>query len=106
MFLCTIRRPPRSTLFPTRRSSDLGPVNIAPENAAFAWDLGSYQYTRYKKAKRKPATLQVDASARVTDMLQVAEAARDRKSTRLNSSHVEISYAVFCLKKKTKKIDY
>src|SRR6266496_4715964 len=31
--------------------------------------------------------------------------ARDRKSTRLNSSHVEISYAVFCLKKKKKKID-
>jgi len=53
-----------------------GSVNIAPENAAFAWDLGSYQYTRYKKAKRKPATLQVEASSRVTDMLQVAEAAR------------------------------
>jgi leucyl aminopeptidase len=53
-----------------------GPINIAPENAAFAWDLGSYQYTRYKKAKRKPATLQVEGSARVTQMLQVAEAAR------------------------------
>src|SRR5438874_6654320 len=39
----------------------------------------------------------------VSDRLGIAErAARDRKSTRLNSSHVEISYAVFCLKKKTK----
>src|SRR3982751_5816427 len=53
-----------------------GPVAIAAENAAFAWDLGSYQFTRYKKAKRKPADLQLDASARVTQMLQVAEAAR------------------------------
>src|SRR5215471_19794575 len=35
--------------------------------------------------------------------LRVHEATRDRKSTRLNSSHVEISYAVFCLKKKKKK---
>src|SRR5690349_22801384 len=34
---------------------------------------------------------------------RVADADRDRKSTRLNSSHVEISYAVFCLKKKKKK---
>src|SRR5438874_6659343 len=34
----------------------------------------------------------------------VGSAAQDRKSTRLNSSHVEISYAVFCLKKKSKKI--
>src|SRR5690349_23454143 len=35
----------------------------------------------------------------------VIESLLDRKSTRLNSSHVEISYAVFCLKKKKKKID-
>src|SRR2546430_4815167 len=34
----------------------------------------------------------------------VARAARDRKSTRLNSSHSQISYAVFCLKKKTKSV--
>jgi leucyl aminopeptidase len=33
-----------------------GPVAIAPADAAFAWDLGGYQYTRYRKAKRKPAT--------------------------------------------------
>src|SRR2546430_3634084 len=35
----------------------------------------------------------------------VARAARDRKSTRLNSSHSQISYAVFCLKKKTRSIE-
>ena len=53
-----------------------GAVAISPENAAFAWSLGSYQYTRYKKAKRKAADLQVEASARVEQMLQLAEAAR------------------------------
>lgn len=53
-----------------------GPVGVAPENAAFSWDLGSYQYTRYKKAKRKAADLQVEGSTRVTQMLQVAEASR------------------------------
>jgi len=53
-----------------------GSVAIAPENAAFAWDLGGYQYTRYKKPKRKAADLQVESSNRVTAMLQLAQAAR------------------------------
>src|SRR3954469_5526046 len=53
-----------------------GPVAIAPEKAAFAWDLGSYQFTRYKKAKRKPATLQLEASARVKEALEMAQAVR------------------------------
>jgi leucyl aminopeptidase len=53
-----------------------GPVVIAPERAAFAWDLGGYQFTRYKKAKRKPADLQLDASARVKEALDMAAAVR------------------------------
>src|SRR5687768_9854043 len=53
-----------------------GPVAIAAENAAFAWDLGGYQFTRYKKAKRKPADLQLDASARVREALEMAQAVR------------------------------
>ena len=53
-----------------------GPVVIAPEDAVFAWDLGSYQFTRYKKGKRKPADLQVDASARVRESLELAHAVR------------------------------
>ena len=53
-----------------------GPVTIAPEKAAFAWDLGGYQYTRYKKGKRKAADLQVDPSARVEEALQMAQAVR------------------------------
>src|SRR5437870_13762745 len=58
--------------FPTRRSSDLG-------LEAVRWP------GRFEVVRRRPL---------------VVEAARDRKSTRLNSSHVAISYAVFCLKKK------
>src|SRR5471030_2050691 len=53
-----------------------GPVTIAPEKAAFAWDLGGYQFTRYKKAKRKPAYLQLEASARVKEALDMAQAVR------------------------------
>src|SRR5438874_7033198 len=71
-----IRRPPRSTLFP---------------------------YTTLFRSCRGRVQLEVAAAAQAPF---VADRRReDRKSTRLNSSHVEISYAVFCLKKKkTKKI--
>src|SRR5437660_4319517 len=72
-----IRRPPRSTLFPTRRSSDLYP---------------DWLHTSMRKHYPGVEVTQVDKAK-----------ALDRKSTRLNSSHVAISYAVFCLKKKKKK---
>src|SRR5438045_9295486 len=75
-FFLMIRRPPRSTPFPTRRSSDLAPIS-APESAH-----QSSHVTR--RTHHIPVYLV------------------DRKSTRLNSSHLGISYAVFCLKKKKK----
>ena len=53
-----------------------GTVAIAPDKAAFAWDLGGYQYTRYRKAKRKPADLQLGKSERVNEALQMAQAVR------------------------------
>ena len=53
-----------------------GPGQVAPESAAFAWDLGGYQFARYKKAKRKPAELQVESSARVREALETAHAVR------------------------------
>src|SRR3954468_11703143 len=59
-----------------RYSLGKGPVTIAPDKAAFAWDLGSYQFTRYKKAKRKPADLQLDPSPRVREALEMAQAVR------------------------------
>src|SRR5690349_23221106 len=70
--------------FPTRRSSDLAPLaDVLMQNAALPIDCG-------------PCMLLP---------LVDGELVLDRKSTRLNSSHVEISYAVFCLKKKTARCD-
>src|SRR5947208_8179335 len=85
-----IRRPPRSTLFPTRRSSDLGcePVH-GPVCQADAFVLVLEGQDRQHGAED---FLVHDLHPRL----------RDRKSTRLNSSHQIISYAVFCLKKKRK----
>src|SRR2546429_5010775 len=82
-----IRRPPRSTLFPY--------TTLFRSRANAARALGVAKATQAVDALIK---LLADADARVT-----ASANRDRKSTRLNSSHGYISYAVFCLKKKTRQ---
>src|SRR5438552_7377633 len=76
-----IRRPPRSTLFPytTLFRSTCGGEALSEDRFVTGADL-------------RPAHM----------VRAVAGAARDRKSTRLNSSHQIISYAVFCLKKKKK----
>src|SRR3712207_8485763 len=89
-FFLMIRRPPRSTLFPYTtlfRSRARGPARRHRPRASRRAD-------RADGAKRGG---QVDAAE------GHRRAARDRKSTRLNSSHANISYAVFCLKKKKKK---
>src|SRR5690349_21937859 len=79
-----LRRPPRSTLFPTRRSSDL-PAAVECFRRFPECARSGHAVARDFDRHAKPGFVHV---------------ARDRKSTRLNSSHVEISYAVFCLKKK------
>ncbi|APV50055.1 leucyl aminopeptidase [Betaproteobacteria bacterium GR16-43] len=53
-----------------------GPVAIAPEHAAFSWDLGGYKFAKYLKKGRVPAELQVEDSAKVTLALQCAQAQR------------------------------
>src|SRR5256885_11023879 len=87
-----IRRPPRSTLFPYTtlfRSEELG-----ADRQAGLFELG---------AVREPGSRQADRGLRGDDRPGQA----DRKSTRLNSSHLVISYAVFCLKKKkTSRMKY
>src|SRR5207253_9836470 len=91
-FFLLIRPPSRSTLFPYTtlfRSLVGASVHLAP----FPTDLG----------RRASELLQAMAAVRKLASLARAREARDRKSTRLNSSHVAISYAVFCLKKKKKK---
>src|SRR5690349_23509014 len=84
-----IRRPPRSTLFPyTTLFRSPFECRQTAGTDGFAPGSGAEQ----------PLAL-----SRLT--IRLAQAEQDRKSTRLNSSHVEISYAVFCLKKKKKKQD-
>src|SRR5206468_13028309 len=76
--------------FPTRRSSDL------LEQQA--------EFTRVDLEPRRIALRQAERAALQPLVKQAVSAAgEDRKSTRLNSSHDQISYAVFCLKKKKKK---
>src|SRR5690606_41785500 len=81
------RPPPSSTLFPytTLFRSDLLPLAACPRDPDRAGLAASHGSRTHR------------ARAPVRD--------RDRKSTRLNSSHVKISYAVFCLKKKHNKAD-
>src|SRR2546426_12231216 len=90
-FFLMIRRPPRSTLFPTRRSSDLECIAM-------------------RVARLGRVALVLTAAALLScgepplspvPPPQASLIGGDRKSTRLNSSHLVISYAVFCLKKKT-----
>src|SRR5690606_40974769 len=97
---------PVLTSFPTRRSSDLGvhlQVAVAGVGLAGAMLHGQQAVALDGHVQRPPGEAQraggqVDAV--VLDARHVpAEAYTDRKSTRLNSSHVKTSYAVFCLKK-------
>src|SRR3712207_8636005 len=93
-----IRRPPRSTLFPYTtlfRSLDPGHQRLHVVGAGG------------ELAGSHPLGERVDDLAEVGGLVGPGDAAglpgQDRKSTRLNSSHANISYAVFCLKKKKKE---
>lgn len=63
-------------LAPGRYCLGMGPVTVGADKAAFGWALGSYQFTRYKKARRKPADLQVEASPKVAGALGLADAVK------------------------------
>src|SRR5204863_7559851 len=101
-FFLLIRLPPRSTLFPYttlfRSLLDLGDLDarqvLAVPGAATVAALGLELEDAQLLAADVLDDLGVDLD------LGQAVGVEDRKSTRLNSSHVEISYAVFCLKKK------
>src|SRR3712207_8298528 len=85
-----IRRPPRSTLFPYTtlfRSVAVVPTNELRRRSASRQILAGY-----------PQRLVGLRARRINDRGVVAHQLGDRKSTRLNSSHANISYAVFCLK--------
>src|SRR3712207_6922627 len=97
-----IRRPPRSTLFPYTtlfRSQVTGEPDVGQGAARRGGIRGGHAPSLPRSRNAIGARL-----ARGRPGVASAARHRDRKSTRLNSSHANISYAVFCLKKK-KKID-
>src|SRR3712207_8941347 len=91
-----IRRPPRSTLFPYTTLFRSGRLTLSAAGFMATRTLGwspGVRMSRLEKLSWKPETPgREPAGARIS--------AGDRKSTRLNSRHANISYAVFCLKKK------
>src|SRR2546427_5305322 len=88
-FFLMIRRPPRSTLFPY---TTLFRSTLSAENEL----LGELKDSM--KRLKQLEVLKADQDKIAKEIKDI-----DRKSTRLNSSHSQISYAVFCLKKKKKK---
>src|SRR5256885_5698704 len=84
-----IRRPPRSTLFPYTTLFRSQPRST----------------TRAPTPRRRWSRRDDALARRTLDRGRLARRCGDRKSTRLNSSHLVISYAVFCLKKKKNKND-
>src|SRR3712207_6909761 len=88
-----IRRPPRSTLFPYTTLFRSGRADVAVEAELLVHLDGDAAVAVHDPLGQPGGPRGVDDPQR-----------GDRKSTRLNSSHANISYAVFCLKKKTKYI--
>src|SRR3712207_7521039 len=100
-----IRRPPRSTLFPyTTLFRSLTGRHFAIWGLAFKPNTDDMREAPSRvllgELLRRGATVSVHDPVAMKEARRVLEL-EDRKSTRLNSSHANISYAVFCLKKKT-----
>src|SRR3712207_7527381 len=97
-----IRRPPRSTLFPyTTLFRSCWTASGKPHKRPLGYK------TMTQELQKPTSRLDLVRSGQsVTGNLKLPQRGRDRKSTRLNSSHANISYAVFCLKKKKKEKIY
>src|SRR5690349_22716539 len=100
-----MRRPPRSTLFPyTTLFRSLGHLEQRLLGQFQHRDEGDDQHRHAARGVEKLLELDELAALQLAQhdahVLAHRQLLADRKSTRLNSSHVEISYAVFCLKKK------
>src|SRR5438874_4745926 len=99
LFFLMIRSPPRSTLFPYTTLFRSREVMVRSGKEGTGIDAVEWCRRAESLGAGEILLTSVDRDGRQQDL------ARDRKSTRLNSSHVEISYAVFCLKKKNTKKD-
>src|SRR2546430_7030249 len=91
-FFLMIRRPPRSTLFPYTTLFRSTPGHSSAAECRFS----CREYTKKDLGQLDVMIKDIQADSKRMGLLQIL----DRKSTRLNSSHSQISYAVFCLKKK------
>src|SRR5207253_6187746 len=102
----SLPQPPRSTLFPyTTLFRSQARMKPPESDAAFEISLRPPAFSEFngQVKVRERLELVVEAAKRRRDVLEhvlLSGPSGDRKSTRLNSSHVAISYAVFCLKKK------
>src|SRR3712207_7297377 len=99
-FCLMIRRPPRSTLFPYTtlfRSVHTGHLEVEQDHVR----LELLHQPHHLRAVGR-LTYHFEVRLRAQNGHEALAQHRDQKSTRLNSSHANISYAVFCLKKKTK----
>src|SRR5256885_11308040 len=99
-----IRRPPRSTLFPYTTLFRSMPMGTA-FGKGLTFKMGQTHVHRYMRPLLKEIQEgRIDPASIISHRVQLEDALEDRKSTRLNSSHLVISYAVFCLKKKNNMI--
>src|SRR5690242_20963760 len=103
IFLKRLRRPPTSTLFPYTTLFRSSPP-FSSRDSSGAWvgfDVDIANLLAKELKIEKVEFVPTNTDQRVPFL--VANTIEDRKSTRLNSSHMSISYAVFCLKKKKTK---
>src|SRR5690606_40289943 len=102
-YLCPCSRAPRAPpSFPTRRSSDLLERKLV-EVKIFS-DRGLF-IRRHFRNEPFVRLLHPRCGRQLIEFVVEVAGLQDRKSTRLNSSHVKISYAVFCLKKKSTNLN-
>src|SRR5688572_31964951 len=99
-----IRRPPRSTLFPytTLFRSEAAVGAVAEEIIVLTQHEALCRVAVHLVVDRVRRDGEASRDERARSTEPPVHSVRDRKSTRLNSSHSQISYAVFCLKKKKK----
>src|SRR2546430_10333432 len=98
-----IRRPPRSTLFPYTTLFRSPPLaGAAPRSSATARSWSTHTATPPSISVGRSVGRRRGTGEARTEII----ATQDRKSTRLNSSHSQISYAVFCLKKKKTSLNH
>src|SRR5205814_9208010 len=101
LFFSMLRRPPRSTLFPY--TTLFRSYFAALARRAVDPGVEVHEGVEARRIERRPGGGEAAGPPRPCSRWWPP--GRDRKSTRLNSSHLGISYAVFCLKKKKKKKD-